>query len=278
MFKTILVHVDLSAHAPARIRHAGALAQAHGALLLGAAMFGVSRAIFPSGYTSAPGTLCASYFDPLADNARRALAQFGRIAHGLQVEYAARFVCDQADAGLVDLARFADLVVVSQDDPDEALEDMPVQLPEHLILSCARPVLVVPRTDPPPCPGGHVMVAWDGSKEASCAMGAALPLLRQAGAVTVATLTPAGGGGDADIRAQEPDLVHFLGRHGIAPRMLRRPAGGDTGGGLLALAGDMHCSTLVMGCYGHSRLRELCLGGASRTVLADARIPVLMAH
>nr|WP_314545423.1 universal stress protein [uncultured Massilia sp.] len=277
MFKTILVHVDLSKHAPARIGHAATLAREHGARLIGAAMFGVSRSIFPLGYASTPGTLCASYFDPLADNARRALVRFGRIAHAMQVEHDVRFVCDHADDGLVRQARFADLVVVSQDDPDESLEDMAVHLSEHVILNCARPVLVVPRTDPPPHPRSHVMVAWDGSKEASCAMRAALPLLQSAAGTIVAALTDAAGS-EAEVRAHESDIVQFLERHGVRPRVLLRPASGDTGAGLLAMAVDMHCNTLVMGCYGHSRLRELCLGGASRTVLADARIPVLLAH
>ncbi|WP_198118820.1 universal stress protein [Massilia rhizosphaerae] len=277
MFKTILVHVDLSAHAPARMRWAATLAHIHQAHLVGAAMFGVSRAIFPLGYASRPGTLEASYFDPLAQNARRALAQFDEIARQMQVAHEARFVCDQADDGLAQLARFADLVVVSQDDPDEALPDLAVHLPEYVILNSARPVLVVPRTDPAPAANPDVLVAWDGSKEASRAVSAAVPLLRHAGTVTVAALT----GPDlaaAEVQSQQADLQQFLGRHGIAPRMLVRDPQQDAGHALLDLAAELGCGVLVMGCYGHGKMRELCLGGASRTVLADARIPVLLAH
>lgn len=277
MFKTILVHVDLSAHAPARICHAASLAQEHGARLVGAAMFGVSRTIFPCGYVSEPGTRCASYFDPLAHNARRALSHFGRIAREMQVEHEARFVCDQADDGLVRAARFADLVVLSQDDPDESLADRAVHLPEYVILNTARPVLVVPRNDPPPRRGGHVLLAWDGGKEASAAMAAALPLLRRAGGVSVAVLTGASGA-ETEYRAQEPDILHYLEGHGIQAHVLVRPSGADTGRDLLAMADELHCDALVMGCYGHARLRELCFGGVTRTALADARIPVLLAH
>lgn len=277
MFKTILVHVDLSAHAPARICHAATLAQVHDARLVGAAMFGVSRDIFPSGYASQPGTLCASYFDPLARNARRALAHFDRIARGMQVAHEARFVCDQADDGLVRAARFADLVVISQDDPEESLPDRAVHLPEYVILHAARPVLVVPRNDPPPRRAGRVLVAWDGGKEACAAMAAALPLLQRADGVSVASLAGTSGS-EEEFRAQEPDILHFLQGHGIHAHMLVRRAGADTGRDLLAMADELDCGTLVMGCYGHARLHELCFGGATRTALADARIPVLLAH
>lgn len=277
MFKTILVHVDLSAHAPARIRYAAALAHAHHAHLLGAAMLGVSRTIFPRGYPSRPGKLESSYFDPLAQNATRALAQFDAIATAMRVPHEARFVCDQADDGLAQLARFADLVVVSQDDPDEALPDLAVHLPDYVILNSARPVLVLPRTDAAPDTAPDVLVAWDGGKEAARAMTAALPLLRRAGAVTIAAFT----GPDAaaaDLESQRPDLLRFLGHHGVTPHMLVRDPRRDPGHELLDLAAGLHCGLLVMGCYGHGKLRELCLGGASRSVLADARIPVMLAH
>lgn len=179
MLKSILVHVDLSKHAPARMRYAAALAHATGAHLTGAAMFGVSRVVFPNGYKEEPGTLSASYFQPLEDNARRALSHFEAIASEMQAEHDTRFVCDQSDDGLARLARFADLVVISQDDPDESMPEMAVQLQEYLILNCARPVLVLPRTDPAPYHSQQVLVAWDGSKEASFALSTAIPLLRR---------------------------------------------------------------------------------------------------
>ena len=277
MLKSILVHVDLSKHAPARMRYAAALAHATGAHLTGAAMLGVSRAVFPKGYKEEPGTLSASYFQPLEDNAKRALSHFEEIANGRQVKHDARFVCDQSDDGLARLARFADLVIISQDDPDESMPEMAVHLQEYLILNCARPVLVLPRTDPAPYHSQKVLVAWDGSKEASFALSAAVPLLRRAAGVTVVAIAGQDGSED-DFRAQQPDVLHFLGRHRVPARMLVRAPRQPTGQDLLALAAELGCGMLVMGCFGHSRFRELCLGGASRTVLADAGLPVLMAH
>ncbi|MCS0628090.1 universal stress protein [Telluria mixta] len=277
MFKTILVHVDLSSHAPARMRYAAALAHAHHAHLLGAAMFGVSHNIFPQGYAARPGTLEASYFDPLEQNARRALAQFEAIASEMRVPHEGRFVCDQADDGLARLARFADLVVLSQDDPDEALPDLAVHLPDYVILNSPRPVLVLPRTDVAPGAARDVLIAWDGGKEAARALTAALPLLHRASAVTIAALTGPDAGA-AELESQRPDLLRFFGHHGVTPHMLVRDPRRDPGHELLDLAAELHCGLLVMGCFGHSKLRELCLGGASRAVLADARIPVLLAH
>lgn len=276
-YTTILVHVDGSVHAPARIRYAAALAHATGAHLIGAAMLGVPRSVFPHGYEEKPGSLGAGYFEPLADNARRALAAFEDIARSMGVRHEPRFVCDAADDGLARLARFADLVVISQDDPAESMPDMAVRLPEYLVLNCARPVIVVPRTDPVPWHGAKVLLAWDGGKEASLALSASLPLLRRAAGVVVAALgirDPA----DAAFQAEQSDLMLFLARRHVNARMVLRAAWDDPGHDLLALATELDCGLLVMGCFGHTRFRELCLGGASRTVLADAAIPVLLAH
>jgi nucleotide-binding universal stress UspA family protein len=279
-YQTVLVHIDQSVHAETRIHHAAALAHRHRAHLLGAAMLGVSREVFPAGFAERPGTLSASYLEPLAANAHAALARFTQLARAHEVSFEARFVCDQADDGLARLARFADLVVLSQDDPDEALPDMAVQLPDAVILHAGRPVLVVPRA----AHGAHadapdaVLVSWNGSREAAAALAGALPLLRAAPSVTVAALTGSDIG-SADFAAQQSDLAAYLGRHGVRARFLERAAQDrDPGAQLLALAGELGCGLLVMGCYGHTRLHELCLGGASRTVLDRATVPVLCAH
>jgi nucleotide-binding universal stress UspA family protein len=276
-YPTILVHVDLSVHAPARMRYAAALAHTHRAHLVGAAMLGIARAVFPLGHDIRPGTLAAGHVEPLADNARRALSRFEAIARELQVRHEPRFVCDRADQGLALLARFADLAVISQDDPDESMPDMATRLPEFLTLNCACPVLVLPYTDPAPYRNPRVLLAWDGSKEAASAMRAAIPLLRHTSTVTLVALT----GPDhteEDFQAEQSELLRFLARHQVTPRVVVRQAGHDSGHALLALADELGCGLLVMGCYGHSRLREMCLGGASRTVLAEARIPLLLAH
>jgi nucleotide-binding universal stress UspA family protein len=274
-YSTILVHVDLSRHAPARIGLAAELARAQGAQLVGAAMTGVSPTVLARVDDLRPGTLAAGYFDPLAENARRALAQFERLAAGAGLPFATRLLCDTADAGLVNQGRFADLVVISQDDPDEAMPDMATRLPESVILGAALPVLVAPRSPRPPASPQRILLAWDGGREAARAMHAALPLLSRAEAVHVASFTRSGHPDAAALGHEE--LAAYLARNGVAPRFHAGSAE-DAGQSLLALADELGCGLLVMGCYGHSRFHELCLGGASRVVLAEARLPVLMAH
>lgn len=276
-YQTILVHADTSRHAASRVRLAAALARRHGAHLIGAAAMGVPRTVFPAGYAAPPGTLEASCFGPLDAVARRALETFEAIASDLGVAHSTRLILDTPDDGLARLARFADLVVVGQDDPDEAPAGSVVRIPDFVALNCARPVLVAPRCDPADPDMDRVLLAWDGSRDASFAMSAALPLLAQARGVTVLALGAAGRDA-ATAPADLADAIAFLTRHRVAANSLVLPTGLDTGRTLLEAARELGCGLLVMGCYGHSRLRELCLGGASRTVLADARIPVVFAH
>lgn len=275
-FQTILVHVDASRHAPARLRLGARLAQRHGAHLVGAAATGIPRAVFPSGYAPKPDTLEANCFGGLGDVARRALAGFEAIAAAAGVAHSTRLLCDAPDDGLALLARFADLVVVGQDDPAEAPAGSVVRIPEYVILNSARPVLVAPRNDAPAPDLDRVLVAWDGSKEASFALSAALPLLQHAAAVTLLTLGAATHAAGAAI--DQDEAAGYLLRHGVRADIRVRAAGREAGRTLLAAAEELGCGLLVMGCYGHTRLRELCLGGASRTVLAEAALPVVFAH
>ena len=280
--QSILVHADLSRHAPARIHTAALLAREHGAHLTGAARLGVSRAVFPNGYQMRPGTLAAQCFDPLADKARQALQRFEAIASEQGVPHDARLIMDEADDGLAMLSRFADLLVVSQDDPAESMSDHVLRLPDYVIMNSARPVLVIPRgTEAPAGFARRVLLAWDGSREAAAAMAASVPLLLRAEAVTVAMLSgPALA--PAECQAQCDDVLGFLGRHRVRAEVLVRDGSasraGDIGRVLLSTADELGVGLLVMGCYGHSRMRELCLGGASRTVLTEARIPALLVH
>jgi nucleotide-binding universal stress UspA family protein len=278
-FKTVLVHVDLSRHAPARIALAAAICAEHGAHLIGAAMTGVSRAVFPDGFDPMPGTLLASYVDPLLQTARRALDGFEDIARRRGVSHESRLVSDQAPEALALLARFVDLVVVSQDDPDESLGYLPSasRMPDYVVFNAARPVLVVPATGgPQECPR-RVLLCWNGSREAAVAMAAAVPLLQRATHVSVAVFAPAFPNEAVNV-ADLDDLRAFLGRHAASGEYVIRDPGRDTGKAILDLAAEQACDLVVMGCFGHSRFQEILLGGASRTVLQEAALPVMMAR
>lgn len=276
-YKTIVVHADLSRHAPGRIRIASQLARSHGAHLIGVAASGVSREVFPHGYHASPGSLEASYFDPLRDAAQRALEQFNEIASSEGVTHEARLVWDLASEALARLAHFADLVVVNQDDPTEALPDMIGRIPEYVAFTSGRPVLVMPCVSVARPPGQHILVAWNGSKEASSAMLAAIPLLQGAAHVSVVSFRRPDDNDLADMRHQA-DQTTFLARHGIRAEILAVDRPVDPGHALLRMAAKEGYDLLVMGCYGHSQFRELFLGGVTRTVLHDASLPVLMAR
>lgn len=278
-YKTVLVHADLSRHAPARIGLATAIGAEHGAHLVGAAMTGVSRAVFPDGCDARPGTLLAGYVDPLVHSAREALARFEDIARSRGVSHETRLISDQAPDALALLARFADLVVVSQDDPDESLGYLPpaLRMPDYVVVNAACPVLVVPRVDLAPAPARRVLLCWNGSREAAVAMAAALPLLQRATHVSLAALTSVFPNEFASA-AELDDALAFLGRHAVRAVPSLRDPGGDTGRAILGLAAELDCDLVVMGCFGHSRFQELLLGGASRTVLQEAALPVLMAR
>ena len=172
-------------------------------------------------------------------------------------------------------AQAADLVVLGQRVPDHSTG---LDAPEDVILGCSRPVLVVPyagrRLDRI---GENVLVAWNGSRESGRAVQDALPLLTMSGAVTVLLVDPEE---DADMELAE-DLVLHLGRHGLHARTqvirheLSTIAVSDT---LLAQVAELDADLLVMGAYGHSRLREMILGGVTRDILKNMNVPVLMAH
>ncbi len=276
-YRTIVVHVDESRHAPKRIGLAARLAGEHDAHLVGVAVTGISREVFPHGYHTRPGSLEASYFEPLHEAASRALEAFGVLAAEAGVSYEKRLVCDLASEALARIGRFADLVVASQDDPSEALADTIGRIPEYVAFTCARPVLLVPCAPVMHGMGRHVLVAWNGSKDASSALVAALPVMRRAVRVTVVSFRPSGEA-DPDEPQQQADLAAFLARHEVQADFLVLERHVDGGRALLELAQREVYDLLVMGCYGHSQFRELFLGGVTRTLLHDATLPVLMAR
>lgn len=274
-YKTILVHADLSRHAPDRIRLAAAIARAEGAQLVGAAMTGVSRYVYAQRGMDLHQSVAAGFVDSLHEHARDALAQFERLATEAGVPYATQLVRDDPEGGLVQLARFADLVVVSQTDPDEPVAGVVRDLPEFVMLNAARPVLMVPFAGQFDRVAGPALVAWDGSREAARALSGALPLLRTAGSVSIVQFDQGQGIAPA---ADTTHLLPWLAAHGVHASVQQSRIQIDVGPALLSLAADVQAGLIVMGGYGHTRFRELVVGGVTRCVLDAMTAPVLMAH
>jgi len=276
-YRTILVHANLSRHAEARYRLAALLARTFDAHLVGAAVTGVSRFILP-GSMEMGGQMLAEQIGILHEAAQRALAQFETVTTRLDVRAReSRYVNDDLDGGIALQARYADLIVLGQPDPSEQLVDGRSDLLETLLMAAARPLLVQPYANASATFGTHPLVAWDGSVEATRAITSALPLLREARLVTVAVFDPDGRPG---AHGEQPgaDIALYLSRHGVPVQVHVQPGTVDTGNALLSLAADLDSDLLVMGGYGHSRFREMLLGGVTRTILNSMTIPVLMAH
>jgi nucleotide-binding universal stress UspA family protein len=174
-------------------------------------------------------------------------------------------------------ARYADLVVIGQQNP-EWPSGMNKDFERNILLTAGRPVLVVPYAFERRPVGRNVLVAWNASLEAARAVSEALPLLKRAGQVHVIAFSPAKSGTG---HGEEPgaDIGLYLARHGVKVTVSRHEANGiDVGNQLLSRAFDLSADMIVMGAWGHSRLHELVLGGATRTLLESMTVPVLMAH
>ena len=168
------------------------------------------------------------------------------------------------------LARTADVVAVAR--PREEDEPMAAALVEACLFSSGRPVLVVPPKSAATL-GSHIGVLWDGSRTAARALGDAMPLLARAQSVTVFSA------GSIDEEAPSAEAVAQRLRAGGTKASAKiMTVAGEEGAALAGAAAEAGCDLLVMGGYGHSRLREMILGGVTRHMLAAAQVPVLMAH
>lgn len=173
-------------------------------------------------------------------------------------------------------ARTTDLVVVAQKDPTWS-HTSHLDIDDALILGSGRPVFLVPNDGLASAAARRVLVAWSGTREAARAVFDALPILQQAEEVRVIAIT----GSDADPVTQEADgdICTALTRHKVKCGAIEHLAThADVGRCLTQQAIAHKADLLVMGCYGHSRLREFVLGGATRHQLRHMMIPVLMSH
>jgi nucleotide-binding universal stress UspA family protein len=174
-------------------------------------------------------------------------------------------------------ARTADLVIASQTDPEWPGSGR-LDIADQLAMDAGRPVLIVPNAGVHRGVGERVLVAWNGRREAARAVFDALPILRGANYVKVVWVNPQSESEPTqDIPAV--DICTALARHGVRCEATAQVAPrGGVGGTLMAIAGEMAADLLIMGCYGHARLREFVFGGASRHMLSHMPIPVLMSH
>lgn len=277
--KTILLHLNDVSRAERLLHAAVPLARAQSAHLIGLTVL-PPYIVMPAGDDTGVSVTIDEHRIAYQTDVRRMKMMFKDATRDLPIASEWR----EADANfnsvvnvVLEHGRTADLIVATQTNRlwgnSYLLEDV-----ERLVLGAGRPVLLVPNEGSLAVPPSRVLVAFDGQREAARALFDALPLLVKARDVMLVWVNPEKAGPRAgDLPAAE--ICAALGRHGVKPTAIDAHAiGADIGPELLRQAKLQGADLLVMGCYGHSRLRELLLGGASRHVLSHMDLPVLMSH
>jgi nucleotide-binding universal stress UspA family protein len=276
MIKDIVVNLSIGASRDAAAEYAISIADA-----LGAHLSAVAFAYEPVIPPAVIGGISASLIDTQRAegirNAEQAIARFNDTARRAGLSTDAR----KLSAGLAAaanlfgrIARRFDVAVVGQAEPGKL---MPEELiAEGALFESGRPVVIVPYIQKTGLRLDRVLVCWDGSRTAARAIGDAMPLLERAKAVEIVIVAT---GKPKSDEIPGADIALHLARHALKVE-LRRIVAGDTdvASTILSHAADSEADFIVMGGYGHSRLREFILGGATRAMLAAMTVPVLMSH
>ena len=172
------------------------------------------------------------------------------------------------------MARRFDLAVVGQAQPDiSAMEQI---IGETTLFESGRPMIMVPYIQQAPFKTDNVMICWDGSRTAARAIADAIPIIRKSGRVEIVIVASERGKQD---EIEGADIGQHLARHGLRVDVHRISGGNiDVGDALLSHAADRGADLMVMGGYGHSRLREFVMGGATRSIFESMTVPVLISH
>lgn len=270
--RSILLHLDATPASISRLAFTHALADRHGARVT--TLFGVRPHASRVAYAySAGAALRAIDEEVLAHEHERARLRELLAEREPQCTWC-EVAGDSARHAFVAEAIYADLLVLGTPPGIDDEGTAPHGFVESVILDSGTPAIVVPYPHRQATFGERVLIAWNGSAAAARAMKAALPILQGADEVHVATWTQP----PPVAPLSRLDACAWLQRQGIAARMHRGEPVANVAGALAALAAESGADLVVMGCYGHSRLREQVFGGVTRSTLAKLAVPILMAH
>ena len=275
--KTILVHLDSGKRSRQRLDAAVRIAADFSAHLVAVYLVrGIELA--PSVAALLPSDLVERRSRELADAQREGEEVVRRVAAAAGVSAEWRAPAGPPFDAAVAHGRCADLFVLGQSDAADPESVFVDELIATTILSTARPTLIVPHVGTRPTLGENALVAWDGGREAARAVADALPFLERAKRVTVVAVNQDSGAHAVDGPAVTR-LTTYLRAHGVAA-VVDRDSVSDISIGerLLSRAADLGSDLIVMGGYAHTRLRDLVLGGVTRTMLEKMTVPVLMSH
>ena len=208
-----------------------------------------------------------------AEQAQQAFERRAKLAGTI---FDSRILTDDVEnAALIfsEIARNYDLSVIAQAEPDDGLSE--TLMVEACLFDSGRPVLVVPYIQTEGVRLDRVMVCWDGSRNSARAVGDALPLLKRAKKIDVVTIEQK----EQKNSLKGAQIAEHLARHKLKVELKSIVAPDtDVASVILSQAADSGTDLLVMGGYGHTRIREFVLGGATRGILGSMTVPVLMAH
>ncbi|MGE4373655.1 MAG: universal stress protein [Xanthobacter sp.] len=224
-----------------------------------------------------PTDFIEAQFRENEEAAKKAAARFRQkiaalnVPHEVQTLTASLGVAAQQ---FLEMSRLYDLTVVSQPNPDKPGPEEVIA--ENVLMESGRAVLVVPYEQTEPFKGERILLAWDGGRAAARALAEAMPLLHQASAIDVLRV----GGETEENEAAIEALGRHLSRHELKVQMhtIALESGQSVSGVIMEQARMLGSDLVVMGGYGHSRLREMVLGGVTREIFTSMSVPVLMAH
>ncbi len=279
-YKNILVHIDDSKACAERVSAAIALAKRQDALITGIAL-ALESTISTYIGIDIPSSLTIEQQGFVRNAAKNAVAKFEAAAKEAGVEYVSRTItcsASKAPARLAFFSRHADLTFLGQPDPKDRDGAFLESLMDGVLQHSGRPVYTVPYIGRPDNKVRKAVIAWDGGKKVVRAVNDAIPLLQDRAEVTVLVINPKERGKEFGGKQGENIAAH-LQRHGInatvdyqiAPEL-------STDTVILNYLADAGADLLVMGAYGHSRLRERTFGGVTESILHQMTAPVLMAE
>jgi len=275
MIKDIVVNLGLGENDPAGT-FAVSLAEQFEAHVLGVA-FAYEPVIPGSVMGGIPPDFIEAQRAESEKKARAAIARFEAAAKRSNLSVESRILTASISAAADQLGRIGrrfDMIVVGQPDRDAGVPDEIID--EGVLFESGRPVIFVPYIFKGAAKLDRVMVCWDGSRAAARAVADSLPLLGKAKQVEIVIVAT---GRPKSDEIPGADLGQHLARHGLKVDVKRITSPDiDVPSTILSYAADSSADLIVMGGYGHSRLREFVLGGATRGLLESMTVPVLMSH
>lgn len=279
-YKDLLVHLDGSDICAERVEAAVALAKRDGARLTGIAL-ALESTISTYIGIDFPSSLTEAQQEIVEQAAESAVEKFEATAKAAGIEFASRIIkCPgtKAPARMAFFARHADLIFVGQPNPDTKAKDFQEALLESVLHNSGRPVYIVPYIGRYNAKVRRAVIAWDGGKKAVRAVNDAIPMLKARKEVDVLVINPKKRSDDFG-GAQGENLVAHLARYGVNAKVVVK-VNPDISVDTIILnhISDTGADLLVMGAFGHSRLREKAFGGVTESILHQMIVPVLLSE